>query len=111
MAKTMGFADMDFSMTGSEEIAAHQLPMEKLHHFLLFYKEVLHNLAKHSHSSQVAITLTSAGRKIRLEIMDNGQPPPSGDLPQGLKLRAQKMGARLNYDVFAEHNHLALEMP
>ncbi|MDF7823436.1 histidine kinase [Pontiellaceae bacterium B12227] len=103
-------ADLDFSLDESEEISASRLSMDKLHHFILFYKEVLHNLAKHSNSSQIRIKLTAAGRKIRLDIMDNGQPPPSGDLPQGLKLRAQKMGGHLTYQTHTERNYLCLEI-
>jgi len=102
--------DINFDFTGPEDLNAKRLSMDKLHHLLLFYKEVLHNLVRHSDASQVNITLRTTKKGIRLEIIDNGTPPSSGSLPEGPKLRAEKMNGHLNYQVGADYNHLTLDI-
>ncbi len=103
-------ADIDYTLAKSENILVNQLSMNTLHHFLLFYKEALHNLTKHSKASEVDIILSSHKRTIRLVIIDNGIPLPSGSLPKGLRLRAQKIPALLSYQRDAEENRLSLEI-
>ncbi len=104
-------ADINFSFASSNDLSAHQLSMDTLHHLLLFYKETLHNLARHSGAREVNIILSNPNKTIRLEIIDNGTSPSSGALPNGLKLRAEKMQARLTYQTQADQNHLVLELP
>lgn len=103
-------ADINFSFGKSEDLSADRLSMDTLHHFILFYKEVLHNLAKHSNANQVDIALQSQGKTMRLVIIDNGTPPASGSLPDGLKLRAEKMKASLTYQTQKMRNQLSLEI-
>lgn len=40
---------------------------------LLFYKEVLNNIIKHAHASEVKITTSRQDRELMLEVVDNGR--------------------------------------
>ena len=100
----------EFRFSESEEVSAELLTMEQLHHFLLFYKETLHNLARHSEASLVTLSLSAGQGKVRLSVVDNGVSPQSKSPPEGLKLRAEKMKASLSYRVGTETNQLDLEI-
>lgn len=102
-------ADTNFDFCESAEVNISQLSMDKLHHFLLFYKETLHNLARHSDATRVEITIAVPKNRILLSIRDNGTPPSSGNLPDGLQLRAKKMNAKLGFESSNGENRLDLE--
>lgn len=61
---------------------------------VLFFKEALHNIIKHSGATQVSIRTYGEGRELHLEISDNGtgfndeNPPPVHLVKRAKKLRA-----------------------
>ncbi|MDQ8200631.1 histidine kinase [Pelagicoccus enzymogenes] len=101
-------AETEFTFEGSKEVGADALSMEKLHHFLLFYKETLHNLARHGNATHVRISLGVLDKNIHLRISDDGNRPEAGKLPEGLKLRAEKLSAALSYRSVDAWNELTL---
>lgn len=78
-------------------------PVQRRQLFLIA-KEALHNAARHSGASSVAIQLGVTGRRITLEIRDDGRgfdPCASGDGRHGLRSmmsRAEALGARLDLE-------------
>jgi ligand-binding sensor domain-containing protein/signal transduction histidine kinase len=70
----------------------------------LFVKEALHNAARHSEAASVAIHLAVAGRRLTLEIRDDGRgfepdtARPEGNGLRSLRQRAEALGARLEMD-------------
>jgi ligand-binding sensor domain-containing protein/signal transduction histidine kinase len=72
---------------GLEEVVLAADPRREL--FLLL-KEAVHNAARHSGASAVALTLTLAGQRLRVEVCDDGRGfavPPAGEPPGGDGLR------------------------
>lgn len=102
-------ADTDISYGVFEYASAEGLSMDHLHHFILFYKETLHNLARHGRPERVEMSLAVEKKTVRLSIKDDGVSLESGDLPEGLRLRAKKFDARWSYEIGSEWNTLSLE--
>ncbi|MBC2595280.1 hypothetical protein H5P28_13510 [Ruficoccus amylovorans] len=70
-------------------------------HLFLFFKEALHNCAKHSHATQVDINLEMDGSKLSIRVSDNGQGFDMKSLKRisGLKnmaTRASRVGGHLD---------------
>jgi ligand-binding sensor domain-containing protein/signal transduction histidine kinase len=80
-------------------------PVQRRQLFLLV-KEALHNVARHSEAAAVSITLTVSGRKLTLEIRDDGRGFDPAAVPadgghhglRNLRQRAAALGARLEID-------------
>jgi ligand-binding sensor domain-containing protein/signal transduction histidine kinase len=83
-------------------------PVERRQLFLLV-KEALHNVARHSQAAAVTIHLAASGRRLTVEIRDDGRgfdpaavaPEAGGSGGQGLRSmreRAAALGARLEID-------------
>jgi ligand-binding sensor domain-containing protein/signal transduction histidine kinase len=78
-------------------------PVQRRQLFLIA-KEALHNVARHSGAASVAMHLAVTGRRITLEIRDDGRgfdPYSSGDGRHGLRSmmsRAEALGARLDLE-------------
>ncbi len=68
------------------------------------YKEIINNVAKHSHASHVNIDLRNNGQIFKLTVSDNGQglgngkaAPKSGQGMKNLKMRARHLNAQLTF--------------
>ena len=65
-------------------------------HLYRIAQEALNNALRHSHATEVSISLSSAGNELRMEISDNGQgfaePRPT---PRGMGLKTMEYRARL----------------
>jgi len=80
-------------------------PVQRRQLFLLV-KEALHNIARHSQAASVSIHLAVAGRRLTLEIRDDGRgfdpaavsPESGGNGLRSLRQRAAALGARLEID-------------
>ncbi|HEX7182124.1 MAG TPA: two-component regulator propeller domain-containing protein [Thermoanaerobaculia bacterium] len=78
-------------------------PVQRRQLFLIA-KEALHNVARHSGAASVSMQLAVTGRRITLEIRDDGRgfdPYSSGDGRHGLRSmmsRAEALGARLDLE-------------
>ena len=88
-------------MTTDIQLTANAPDIETRRELYLFIKEVLHNIAKHSHAKHVTFHLTQATHTIDLRITDNGigfdpTTSPSGHGLSNLRERAATMKARLD---------------
>jgi ligand-binding sensor domain-containing protein len=80
-------------------------PVQRRQLFLLV-KEALHNIARHSQAASVSIHLAVSGRRLTLEIRDDGRgfdpaavsPESGGNGLRSLRQRAAALGARLEID-------------
>lgn len=64
---------------------------------LLFFKESLHNIVKHSHATIVTVNGSAPGGMLTLSVHDNGTGiPDKAETPAHLKLRARKLKGRLS---------------
>ena len=75
-------ADLAYDIQIEGETMLSQLQPARQHDFLLFFKESLVNISRHSNASRVDIARTATANEIRLAIRDNGKgfegpPPPS----------------------------------
>ena len=84
--------------TAPEESTAGQreLPLELRRHLLLFFKEAVANIARHSEASEVDLELSIQEGKLRVRICDNGRgfdlsSPPEGRGLASLRERATEM--------------------
>jgi|GEM_PF-2888171 len=84
--------------------------IDRLRHFILFYKEALHNLRKHSGASQVSITITRKPGTLTLTIRDNGR-LFKGPLSAALRERARNLGGTLACNCGESNNVLQLDIP
>jgi signal transduction histidine kinase/streptogramin lyase len=69
-------------------------------HLFLIYKELLHNIVRHSGADRVRIVLEAAGERLRLEIADNGRgtarATAEGSGLRNIRRRAQEIGASID---------------
>ncbi len=84
-----------------------KLSLELRRNFFLIFKEILHNVAKHSRASAVQISLTETRHNLILRVADNGRGfnPSAAGRGNGLKnlrLRSKKMGGTLNIASFPD---------
>ncbi len=89
-----------YSFEGEAGSSSERLEMEFRRHLLLMYKEVLHNIQKHAHATQVSIRATREAGCFTVTIDDNGVGfdtalPSSGYGLSSLKGRARAIGAAL----------------
>lgn len=67
----------------------------------LIFKEAINNVAKHSDAQKVDITLSTNGDGFLMSIKDNGHNPTSerksGQGLRNMKMRAQRVGATINF--------------
>ncbi len=77
--------------------------------------EALANVGKHSHASEVVITLTTDGTRMRLEISDDGiggAAPDAGSGLRGLADRVEGLGGSLSVSSpVGQGTHLVAELP
>ncbi|MGJ8673511.1 MAG: histidine kinase [Rubritalea sp.] len=85
----------EFSVEG--EACLKQLHPRTRSDLLLFYKECLINICRHSGATSLSTKLVANSKRIEITVCDDGQgisDPSSKGLPQSLKRRARLMGAR-----------------
>jgi signal transduction histidine kinase len=94
-----------------------ELPLEHKRQVLLFFKEALHNVMRHSGATHAEVCISGDDRFFHLRIHDNGcgfDPccPASGAGVTGMKQRALTLGGRLHIESAAGcGTTLALEVP
>lgn len=94
-----------------------QLPLEHKRQMLMFFKEALHNIIRHSGATRVDISVTGDQKAFRLVICDNGcgfdsTAPRAGAGLTGMKQRAKTLGGRLHIETGAgQGTRLILEVP
>lgn len=64
---------------------------------LLFYKEYLVNISRHSGASEACTLLSATPKEITLSVHDNGRGTTDG-IPKALKRRAKLLGAQLHIE-------------
>ncbi|RMH60783.1 MAG: hypothetical protein D6677_13090 [Calditrichaeota bacterium] len=95
---------MDYTLEIPGQITAPPLSMEQRRNFWLIYKEVITNITRHAQARHAHISLTVAGKSIRLTIQDDGIgfDPQLASQRNGLKnikTRIKEMGG--DYEVNA----------
>jgi signal transduction histidine kinase len=98
-SKVLTGLDYTFNTSGHTIETIPDLLMRK--EIYLFYKEVLHNIAKHAKSSKVDIEIKSQSNRFVLTVCDNGVGFEARNVEEGLGLknlrdRAAKIGAKLD---------------
>jgi signal transduction histidine kinase len=84
---------------------------------LLFFREALHNVARHSLATLVKITLARTQRGFSLSVRDNGkgfdmEAHVSGRGLQNMRERAKRISAELNIQSrVGEGTQIAMEVP
>lgn len=78
-----------------------ELPLEHKRQVLLFFKEALHNVVKHSGATRACAAISGDEKHFRLTIHDNGcgfdhSAPASGAGVTGMKQRALTLGGKLH---------------
>ncbi len=86
--------DLDHSIALEGEAALRQLSPRKRIDLLLFYKECLINVIRHSGATRVDTLLKADKRHIALTIADNGH-GLNGEIPSSLRRRALLLGAKV----------------
>ncbi len=86
--------DLNHTITIDGEAMLRQLAPRTCIDLLLFYKESLINIIRHSGATQVSTKLTADKKVITLTITDNGH-GHSGDPPSSLKRRARLLSAKV----------------
>ena len=99
MLKTVDFT---FAISPAE-IPDRRISLDFKRNFLLFFKESLHNLTRHSHATEATIQMAFDRREVRLHIRDNGcgfdaspraQHPGSG--LKNMRRRGQSLGGEVS---------------
>ncbi|MBI4536156.1 MAG: hypothetical protein HY708_07745 [Ignavibacteriae bacterium] len=94
-ASMLRYTEYSFDVTGSQEETV--LNMESRQNIILMYKEVLHNIVKHSNATFVLIGVEVDADEFRLRIADNGvgfdvSREYDGNGLRNLRRRAEKLG-------------------
>lgn len=71
--------DIDYELTCRSNRTAAKMTLEAKRHLFLYFKEVLHNILKHSQATRVTITIYDSRDRLVMEIQDNGIGLPEGD--------------------------------
>ena len=97
---------------GAPDVFNALTPIEKWE-LVLFFKESLHNIVKHSNATAVEIRTHSSNRRLHLEISDNGHGLKDGSpAPSHLVKRAKKLKAELSIDsAIANGTNIKLSIP
>jgi signal transduction histidine kinase len=88
-------ADMEWELDFRGEEHLEGLKPAFLDDLLLFYKECLVNISRHSKATRVRASLEADPKRIQLMVADNGQ-GFSGGAPPSLQRRARLLGGRLS---------------
>jgi signal transduction histidine kinase len=94
-----------------------ELPLEHKRQILMFFKEALHNIIRHSGAAHAEISMSGDEKHFRLVVHDNGcgfdpAAPRAGAGMTGMKQRAKTLGGRLHIETApGEGTTLTLEVP
>ncbi|MDQ8182947.1 histidine kinase [Pelagicoccus sp. SDUM812005] len=92
----------ELSIQGEDQFD--QLPAGARSDLILFYKECLINICRHSEATKLRTTLAAKGRTIHLAISDNGQGITDNDstqVPKSLQRRAKLLGGKVTVETSA----------
>ena len=86
-----------------QEDLPQSLKMEFRRNLFLIYKEMLHNVVKHSAASKVEIALTRTNGMLQLQVADNGKgfgekKPENGSGLKSMRARAVELNGKLEID-------------
>jgi signal transduction histidine kinase len=107
---------VEFQSPGDDKLGR-EVPPNVRRHTLLFFKEVVTNVARHANASAVQVRVATAGGLFRISIRDNGCgfDPLHARPGQGLKslrYRAQELRAGLRLESTPEHGtEIELSVP
>jgi signal transduction histidine kinase len=107
--------EWDFLVEGT--FSDERAPLDLHREVLLFFREALHNVARHSLATLVKITLARTQRGFRLSVRDNGkgfdmEAHISGRGLQNMRERAKRISAELNIQSrVGEGTQIAMEVP
>lgn len=110
-------AGIPHEFTADAPATQRDLPLEPKRQILLFFKEALHNIIRHSAATKAEIRITGDEKYFRLLIRDYGcgfdpAEPRSGAGLTGMKQRAKTLGGRLSIDTAPGcGTSLTLEVP
>jgi signal transduction histidine kinase len=94
-----------------------ELPLEHKRQILMFFKEALHNIIRHSGAPSAEISMSGDEKNLRLVVHDEGcgfdtAAPRAGAGMTGMKQRAKTLGGRLGVDSGpGKGTTLTLEVP
>lgn len=91
--RTLADMEHSFSITGREHLTI--LSQRKRYDLLLFYKECLTNIIRHSMATSASTKITATPTEINLEISDNGI-GIHHDQPKSLRRRTRLLRAKLS---------------
>ena len=97
--RVMADVQGDFQFEGEEHL--HLLSSRVRADLVLFYKECLVNIGRHSSATQFSAEVILTPRELHLEVFDNGRGLPNAsasEVPASLKRRAKLMGATVTTD-------------
>jgi ligand-binding sensor domain-containing protein len=94
---------LQFSFNADTNGTMRLVPLEFRRNILFIYKEVLHNIVKHSRASTVAIAVGLEDGSFTLEVRDNGKGFDTHETPKGnglvnLRRRAEAVKGNLNIE-------------
>jgi len=92
---------MDLSVTVSPDCPDRAVPLTFKRHLVMFFKEAIHNCARHSQATRVEIGASVADEGLKLRVHDNGigfDPAAARDGwgIDSMKERAQELGGRMD---------------
>jgi signal transduction histidine kinase len=100
-AELLSLKDIAFTFNFPQEKLPHPISMDFRRNLFLLYKELLHNIIKHSQASRVEISLAKRDGVLRLKVADDGigfdsaKINGNGNGLNNMKVRAEKLGGRL----------------
>ena len=110
-------AGIGHQFTADGPALARELPLDHKRQVLLFFKEALHNILRHSSATHAEVAVAGDVKYFRLTLKDNGcgfdaAAPVSGAGVTGMKQRAQTLGGKLIIESSPGHGTtLTLEVP
>jgi signal transduction histidine kinase len=95
--------ELALAMPKEDELERLLLPPDKRRQLLYFFKEVVHNVARHSAATRVEIELALEPGRLRLAVRDDGRGfdpalPVTGQGLANLRRRAEALGGRLTLE-------------
>ena len=96
-------AGVSLSYSAPDEVPEVALSMEKRQDLFLLYKEALHNAARHARATSIAVRITIDGRRLVIEVEDDGvgfdvDHATAGHGLTTMRQRAANIGATLDID-------------
>ncbi len=88
---------MELTVEVPSDIPDHVVPLSCKRHLIMFFKEVIHNCARHSGATKVSIAISTGNNHLQLSIRDNGCGFDPGQARDGwgldsLRKRAEELG-------------------